>query len=242
MARLPARDITLVQLLPNAMTLGAMCAGVTAMRLAMAGRFEAATLLVLFAALLDGLDGRVARVLNSESPIGAELDSLADVTNFGVAPAIILYFFALGQEPATGWAVALAYVVCCALRLARFNVGAKAPAAGDARFFTGVPAPAGAFLALAPIFHALALPGQSLPAWLIATWLAACGLLMISRLPTLSLKMRIPRNYARPVIGVLGLGAALMIVAPWATLLGTAALYLATLPVTVYLTRNPRKD
>lgn len=236
------RDITLVQLLPNAMTLGALCAGVTAMRMAVTGAFDLSVGLLILAALLDGLDGRVARVLRSESLIGAELDSLADVVNFGVAPAIILYFFTLWQEPVTGWMAALAYVVCCALRLARFNVGAKTGGGTDKRFFTGVPSPAGALLALAPLFLTRAFPAAAHPAWASALWMVFAGLLMVSRLPTFSLRFRIPRQYARPALAAIGVGVLLLALWPWTALLLVDFLYLAAIPIAAIVSRLPRKD
>ena len=224
------RDIALVQLLPNAMTLGAICAGVTAMRLAVFGAFDMAVALLFLAALLDGLDGSVARAMKSESLIGAELDSLADVVNFGVAPAIVLYFWTLWQEPITGWIAALVYIICCALRLARFNAGTKS-GLGDARFFTGVPSPAGALLALAPLFLTHAFPEAAHPAWASAVWLVLCGLLMVSRLPTWSLKARIPRRFARLVLLAVGLGGVALISWPWGTLLALDLAYLLTIPL-----------
>lgn len=223
------RDIALVQLLPNAMTLGAICAGVTAMRMAVVGAFDLAVALLLLAALLDGMDGTVARLLKSESLIGAELDSLADVVNFGVAPAIILYFWTFWHDPTIGWLAALLYIICCALRLARFNVGTKS-GPQDKRFFTGVPSPAGALLALAPLFLAQAFPGAAHPSWLSALWLVLCGLMMVSRLPTWSLKARIPRRYGRFVLLALGLAGAALIGWPWATLLAFDLAYLASIP------------
>jgi CDP-diacylglycerol--serine O-phosphatidyltransferase len=236
------REIALIQLLPNVMTLGALCAGLTAMRFAVAGAFDLAVALLVLAAILDALDGRVARVLNSESLIGAELDSLADVVNFGVAPALILYFHTLWREPVSGWIVALVYVVCCALRLARFNVGAKTAPAADRRFFTGVPSPAGALLALAPLFLAEALPAAAGPAWMAALWLAGAGLLMVSRLPTFSLKVRIPRAGARLVLLAMALAAAFLALAPWHALLVFDLLYLAAIPAAVLVSRSPAKE
>lgn len=223
------RDIALMQLLPNAMTLGAICAGVTAMRLAVVGAIDLAVALLLLAALLDGLDGSVARALKSESLIGAELDSLADVVNFGVAPAIVLYFWSLWQDPIIGWIAALIYLSCCALRLARFNAGTKT-GLHDNRFFTGVPSPAGALLALAPLFLTHAFPQSAHPAWASAAWLVVCGFLMVSRLPTWSLKVRIPRRFGRLALLVFGLGGVALITWPWGTLVALDLAYLASIP------------
>ncbi|MCX8508956.1 MAG: CDP-diacylglycerol--serine O-phosphatidyltransferase [Rhodobacteraceae bacterium] len=235
----PGRDVALIQLLPNAMTLGAICAGVTAMRMALTGQFDHAVAFLIVAALLDGLDGRLARILGSESLLGAELDSLADVVNFGVAPAIVLYLWALGQAPVLGWAAALAYIICCALRLARFNVSAKTDMPVDRRFFTGVPAPAGAMLALAPLLLSRAVPelGQ-LPVWLSALWLVLIAGLMISRLPTFSLKLKMPGTLARAAL-LLVAGAIITLAAyPWETLLAVDIFYLASLPLAWKLRRS----
>lgn len=227
----PKREIALIQFLPNAMTLGAIAAGVTALRMASAGNLDMAMLLILLAAILDGLDGRIARVLGSESLIGAELDSLADLVNFGVAPAFILGVWSLLTVPVLGWGAALFYVICAALRLAEFNVGIKSGIIKDPRFFTGVPSPAGALLSLSPIILANALPGLVVPGWVSALWLIGCGLLMISRIPSFSLKMRIPRDWKRPgLLLLMGVFAALVFF-PWSTLFLFNLAYLASIPV-----------
>lgn len=226
----PRREIALIQFLPNAITLGAIAAGVTALRMAVAGYLDTAMLLILLAAILDGLDGRIARVLGSESPIGAELDSLADLVNFGVAPAFILGVWSLSTVPLLGWAAAVFYVICCALRLARFNVGKKSGDDHDPRFFTGVPSPAGALLSLSPIILSNAFPDLAPPGWVTALWLIFCGALMVSRVPSFSLKSRIPRAWKKPGLALLvGVFAALVFF-PWTTLLGFNLVYLISLP------------
>jgi CDP-diacylglycerol---serine O-phosphatidyltransferase len=232
------RDIALIQLLPNAMTLGSICAGVTAMRMALTGRFDAAVALLLLAALLDGVDGRLARALHSESLIGAELDSLADVINFGVAPAIVLYMFSLWQVPVIGWGAALVYVMCCVLRLARFNVADKTGASGGDTWFTGVPSPGGALLALGPMFLAGAAPHLEPPHWSIAVWMVMVGLLMVSRFPTPSLKVRVSPRSARWTLAGLCGATVLMTVYPWATLLGLDIAYLAGVGAATILRRR----
>lgn len=237
-SRRPRREIPLIHLLPNAMTLGAICAGVTAMRMAAIDAFDLAVAMLFVAAVLDGLDGQVARVLRSESNLGAELDSLADVINFGAAPAIILYFWSLGQAPLFGWAAALVYVSCCALRLARFNVGIKSGNATDRRFFTGVPAPAGALLALAPLVMNRAFASLDLPVLATAIWLALVGLLMVSRLPSFSLKMTIPTRVVRPVTLLVGLALAALAIYPWHTFLTFDLLYLVSLPFAFVVARR----
>lgn len=238
----PRREITLLQFLPNAMTLGAIAAGVTALRMASSGYLDTAMFLILLAAVLDGLDGRVARVLGIESPIGAELDSLADLVNFGVAPAFILGVWVLMGVPVLGWVAAVFYVICCALRLARFNVGKKSGSAGDPRFFTGVPSPAGAMLALSPLLLANAFPSMTPPGFAAAIWLILCGLLMISHLPSFSLKMRVPRAWGKPGLLVLAAAFAALVFFPWQTLLGLNLAYLFSLPFAARLRRKGQHD
>ena len=227
----PKREIALVQFLPNAMTLGAIAAGVTALRMAFAGNLDLAMLLILLAAILDGLDGRIARALGSESLIGAELDSLADLVNFGVAPAFILGVWSLLDVPILGWGAALFYVICAALRLARFNVGLKSGTVHDPRFFTGVPSPAGALLALTPIILSNAFPMLTPPGLVCAMWLIGCGILMISTLPSFSLKMRIPRAWKRPGLFLLAGVFAFLVFFPWSTLFAFNMAYLLSIPV-----------
>lgn len=236
--RTTPREVALIQLLPNAMTLGALCAGVTAMRMAVGGAFDLAVALLILAAILDALDGRLARALRSESHLGAELDSLADVVNFGVAPAIVLYFFTLSQAPIIGWAGALAYVVCCALRLARFNVVAKSGEMSDKRWFTGVPSPAGALMALGPVFLTYALPDLAPPPAAAALWLVIVGLLMISRLPTFSLKTRIPRSWARLVLAAIAATVLCLAYFPWLTLLLFDLTYLFGIALAYFVWRR----
>ena len=223
-----------VQLLPNLMTLSAICAGLTAIRFAVDGNVTLSVALIAFAALLDGLDGAMARLLKSESALGAELDSLADFLNFGVAPALILYLWALPDSRSGGWIAALIYAICCALRLARFNVSDKARESGAKKsgWFQGVPAPGGALLVLLPLvvtrnFPALIEP--VLPAF-TGLWLLAVGFLMISRLATPSLKLlRISRDSAPLLMVALVALAAAAFTWPWPVLLLAQIAYLVTL-------------
>jgi CDP-diacylglycerol---serine O-phosphatidyltransferase len=188
-ARRPRRELPLVQLLPNLLTVAALCAGLTAIRFAITGDFGIAAGLIVLSAVLDGLDGRLARLLNSESEIGAELDSLGDFVNFGVAPGIMLYLWALNEMPRAGWIVALIYICCCLLRLARFNVVNRAPETEDGSHFQGVPSPAGALLAMLPLFLAKVFDDSfTIPAVLIAVWMVGVGALMIGRFKTPSFK------------------------------------------------------
>jgi CDP-diacylglycerol---serine O-phosphatidyltransferase len=213
------RELPLVQLLPNMLTVAALCSGLTAIRFAVAGNFGLAVGLVVLAAVLDAMDGRLARLLKSESEIGAELDSLVDFVNFGVAPGIILYLWALHAIPQAGWIAALVYIVCCLLRLARFNIMNRAPE-GDASHFTGVPSPAGAMLAFMPVFFALMLQGTVVPpAWLVAVWMVMVGALMISRLPTPSFKKAtVFADQVRYVVVAFVALAAALLTYPWETL------------------------
>lgn len=217
----PRRDMSLVQLLPNMMTVGAICAGLASIRFSAAGAFSAAVVMILLAAVLDGLDGRLARFLKSESPLGAELDSLADFLNFGVAPGMLMYYWAFPAGNDIGWGAVLIYVVCTCLRLARFNIGNEV-AAGLARLgkFQGVPSPAGAMLAMAPLYIAWQFPQLPMAPWpVLAGWLVLVGLMMISKLPTPSLKsVRVPTDRAAFVV-IAGIALVVLLLRyPWAVL------------------------
>ncbi|MCB1333613.1 MAG: CDP-diacylglycerol--serine O-phosphatidyltransferase [Roseivivax sp.] len=221
--------LTLIQLIPNMMTIAAICAGLTAIRFGVQGNYETAVKLILLAAVLDGLDGRIARYLNSDSKMGAELDSLADFLNFGVAPGVLLYFWALTDMPRLGWMAVLVYSVCCVLRLARFNVS-RSETTGDSAYFEGFPSPAGAMLVMLPMFASFAFgTGPVLPDLLMAPYMAAIGLLMISRIPTWSFKKsRIPRvNVSYFLVGFATVGAAVLLY-PWEALVVLCLAYLAT--------------
>lgn len=217
----PRPRLSLAQLLPNVVTLGALCAGLTAIRFAVQGAFDTAAGLILLAAVLDGLDGRLARRLGGESAMGAELDSLCDFVDFGVAPALVVHLWAAGGEGGLGWIAALVYAVACALRLARFNIGSREPSLGEApkKTFTGVPSPAGAMLALLPIFVANLAPAAVLPAPLTALWMVVVAALMVSRLPTPAFRpVSIRSDQARMLLlAAVALGAALLTY-PWLTL------------------------
>lgn len=225
------RELPLVQLLPNFLTLAALCSGLTAMRFAILDRFEIAVALIVLAALLDGLDGRVARLLSSESAIGAELDSLADFLSFGVAPGFVLFFWSLNTLPGFGWTAVLVLVICCALRLARFNVASVAADEGKV-WFQGVPSPMGALLALMPMYLAFLSDNYLvLPAFLVALWTFLMAGMMISRLPTWSFKSStVYAEHARYILVVFIAFAALFLNYPWFTLFALGAAYLASLP------------
>ena len=231
------RDVSFRVLVPNLITLGAICSGLTGIRLADEGRFELAVVAVVFAALLDGLDGRVARFLKSATPFGAQLDSLADFVNFGVAPAMVLYLWVLKDLHSFGWLVALAFAICGCLRLARFNVMLDDPnkPGWSAHFFTGIPAPAGALLALMPVYLGLlGVERSPVVAALSAVYLLAIAFLMVSSLPTWSGKQVGKRVSSRLVLPVM-IGIVMLIVLlfsyPWLFLTGSGVIYLATLPL-----------
>jgi CDP-diacylglycerol---serine O-phosphatidyltransferase len=227
------RSIPLRTLVPNVITLLALCAGLTAIRLAVEQRLDLALAAIVFAAMLDGIDGRIARLLKGTSRFGAELDSLADFVNFGVAPALILYFWGLHELKSAGWIAALVFAICAGLRLARFNVAIEDPnrPAWASNFFVGVPAPAGAITVLLPIYlYFLGMP-RFAPVAFVYTLLIA--FLMVSRLPVYSgkrLGRRVPREMVLPVFVVAVLFVAVLISYPWEVLsLGTLC-YLGSLP------------
>jgi CDP-diacylglycerol---serine O-phosphatidyltransferase len=230
------------RLIPNAITVGALCAGLSGIRFAMDGRWEWAVTAIVVAAILDGLDGRMARLLNGTSKFGAELDSLSDFVSFGVAPAIIVYLWVLDSWGTFGWTICLAYAVCMALRLARFNtmLSDPSPPKWQGHFFVGVPAPAGAALALLPLMMHFQVGEGWLDFPLVgALTMATVAFLMVSRIPTFSAKkIHVPRGWMVPALVVVGLVFAGLINAPWATLVLLGLIYLAAIPVAVLAQRR----
>ena len=230
------RPIPIRTLVPNLITLLALCAGLTGIRFAVEGRIDIALGAIVFAAALDGIDGRIARMIKGTSRFGAELDSLADFVNFGVAPGLILYFWTLHELKSAGWIAAMVFAICCGLRLARFNVMIDDPnrPAWAGNFFTGVPAPAGAIVVLLPIYLVFlgAPQGAALPP-LTFVYTLAIAFLMVSRLPVLSgkkLGTRVPPDYVLFVFVVVVLFFALLLSYPWEVLSIGSVLYLACLP------------
>lgn len=222
-------------LVPNVITLLAICAGLTAIRLATEGRMELAVAAIVFAAVLDGIDGRVARMIKGQSKFGAELDSLADFVNFGVAPGLILYFWQLHFLSNVGWIAAMVFAISGGLRLARFNATMDDPnkPAFAANFFTGVPAPAGAITVLLPVYMGF-LGAPTPPAVLTAVYTLLIAFLMVSRLPVFSgktVKMRVAPEMVLPLFVSVVLFIALLIGYPWHILSACSALYLLSLPV-----------
>src|ERR1700691_1785302 len=228
------RPIPVRMLVPNFITLLAICAGLTAIRLSTEGRMELAVSAIVFAAILDGLDGRVARMIKGQSKFGAELDSVADFVNFGVAPGLILYFWQLHELNNGGWIAAMVFAISGGLRLARFNAAMDDPnkPAFAANYFTGVPAPMGAILVMLPIYLAfLGLPKP--PAVLTAFYTLLTGFLMVWRLPVFSAKtvrMRVPPEMVLPVFVSVVFFIALLISYPWYILSAGSVLYLLSLP------------
>jgi CDP-diacylglycerol--serine O-phosphatidyltransferase len=227
----------LIHLLPNMFTVLSLCAGLTSIRYALDGRFELAVALIVVAGVLDGLDGRSARLLKISSKLGAELDSLADFLSFGVAPAMLVYLWSLSQVKAFGWALALLFATCCALRLARFNTELEDTDRPPwmSRFFTGMPAPAAAGCAIIPLLLAFAFDA-AWPRnwWLNAGVMIAVAFLMVSRIPTFSIKtmvVRVKPDWILPTLVGVGLFVAALSSAPWHTLLAIGVVYLASLPI-----------
>ena len=238
--------LTLRAMVPNAITAAALCAGLTGIRFGITHDFEKAVQAIVLAGILDGLDGRVARLLKAQSRFGAELDSLADNVSFGVAPALVLFLWSLQDLPRVGWFAALAYAIACALRLARYN--AQIDMADEPRktagFLTGVPAPVGAGLAFLPLylFFVTENPLFRDPV-LVSVWLVAMAFLMISNVATLSWGKLRPRKQIRiEVIALFAMVAGGLLTEPWWTLIAICAVYLAMLPVAMVLYARIRRQ
>lgn len=227
------RAIPVRVLLPNLITLLSLCAGLTGIRLAIEGRLEWALGAIVFAAMLDGVDGRLARMLKGQSRFGAELDSLADFVNFGVVPGLILYFWGLNDLGSVGWIASLVFAICMVLRLARFNVMADDPTkpAWAGNFFTGVPAPAGAIIVMLPIY--LNLLGMQRLTVVALIYTLIVSFLLVSTLPVFSGKQfgkRVPPDRVLPIFVVVVLFVALLVSYPWWVLTIGTVCYLASLP------------
>jgi CDP-diacylglycerol--serine O-phosphatidyltransferase len=229
-----AGGLTLRAMLPNAITAAALCAGLTGIRMAIDGQWTFAIGLVVLAGVLDGIDGRIARLLNAQSRFGAELDSLADSLSFGVAPALILFLWSLQDLPRFGWFAALAFAISCALRLARFNarIDVDDQPHKSAGFLTGVPAPVGAGLAFTP-FYLWHETGEELfrHPLVMTAWLTVIAVLMISNMATISWASLRPRKSIRLwLIAFVGLAFAALLLEPWWTLATISIVYLALMP------------
>jgi CDP-diacylglycerol--serine O-phosphatidyltransferase len=241
------RQIPVRTLVPNLITLLALCAGLTAIRLAIEAKLEWAVAAIVFAATLDGIDGRVARMLKGTSRFGAELDSLADFVNFGVAPALILYFWGLHELGHAGWIAAMVFAICAGLRLARFNVMIDDPNRPPwaANFFVGMPAPGGAITVLLPIYVTfLGVPHLIFVEPVVLLYTLAIAFLMVSRLPVFSGKRvgkRVAPELVLPIFVAVVLVIALLIAYPWPVLTIGTVCYLATLPFGFMSYRNHQR-
>jgi CDP-diacylglycerol--serine O-phosphatidyltransferase len=231
-----AAGLSMRAVVPNAITAAALCSGLTGIRFAIAGDFEKAVQAVILAGLLDGIDGRAARLLKAQTRFGAELDSLADSISFGVAPALIVYLWTLHQLPSLGWIAALGFAICCVLRLARFNARLDTldqphKAAG---FLTGVPAPLGAGLTFLPLYLWVAsghMPQFANPV-VVSVWMVVVAFLMISSIPTLAWsRLRPPPHLRIGLIAVVGLTVAALLIEPWFTLVAITIVYILLIPV-----------
>ena len=229
--------LTLRAVVPNAITAAALCSGLTGIRFAIVGDWEKALFAIILAGVLDGMDGRIARLLKAQSRFGAELDSLADSLSFGMAPALVLFLWSLQDLPRFGWFAALAFAISCALRLARFNarIDQDDQPHKSAGFLTGVPAPVGAGLAFLPMYLWLASGEQVFrEPLLVALWTAVVAFLMISNVATLSWKSVRPRSSLRlAMIGLVGIAFAALLTEPWWTLAAICLAYLALVPLGV---------
>ena len=243
---MPRQHISIAYMVPNLVTLGSLCCGLSSIRFAMAGRWELAIALLIIASILDGLDGRIARMLKATSTFGAQLDSLCDFMCFGVAPVFVMYLWKLHEIRGFGWAVVLFFAICSALRLARFNTslvdGVEEP--WQKHFFTGVPAPAGAMLALFPLVLSLQF-GWFDNRYAVALYVLPIAFLMISKVPTLSIKShKVPRSSILPITLIAVAIIIGFITEPWITFTLIAVGYLASIPVTLLQRRafNARYD
>lgn len=241
------REIPLRLMFPNLVTILAICAGLSGIRFAFEDRFETATVMVLLAAFLDGVDGRLARLLKATSRFGAQMDSLADIVNFGVAPALVLYAFLLDRAGSPGWIAALLFAIACGMRLARFNVldEQKDRPAWQNEYFVGVPAPAGALMVMLPLYLSfLGLEPTLEIAYGGAAFTVLVAFLLVSRLPVYSGKSaKIPGDRVLPVILGVVLFFLLLVSYPWYTLTVSVFAYLCFLPFSVRAySRRARKE
>ncbi len=248
MARFRRRRVTALsinRMIPNALTLMALCSGLTAIRFCLQERWEVAVVAVLVAMLLDGLDGRIARLMGATSELGAQLDSLSDVIAFGVTPALMIFLWTLSDAGGIGWAACLVYAACCALRLARFNtaLGEETPTPLASRYFVGVPAPAAAALALLPLVLSFVFGDLLLRSDVVnVLTLLGVGILMVSRIPTFSakrLKLKAPHRLFA-LVGMV-IFVAMLIGETWITVSLIALGYLVSIPFSVAQHRRELK-
>jgi CDP-diacylglycerol---serine O-phosphatidyltransferase len=240
------RSRPLLHFVPNMFTILGLSLGLTGLRYGLDGRWQLAVALIIAAVITDGLDGRSARMLKVTSRLGAELDSLADFVNFGVAPAILVYLWSLHEVRGIGWAIAILFATCCALRLARFNTELEEPnkPRWTLFFFKGIPAPAAAGLALVPLMLSFVIGGGFFRSWLLnAALLIFVAVMMISTVPTFSVKrVRVKPDYVLPVLLLSGIGVVFLVTEPWLTLSAVGVAYLLSIPASVLVARRMRKE
>ncbi len=231
------KGLSINKMIPNILTLLALCAGLTAIRFGLDGKWEQGVIAIFIAGILDGLDGRIARLLHGTSKFGAELDSLSDFVSFGVAPSMLLYFWTMEDAGGLGWALVLLFAVCAAMRLARFNtmIGQPDLPGWAYNFFTGVPTPAGAALALLPMIATFQFgPGFFDRPSVVGVFLVGVSFLMVSTVPTFSFKrFRVPLRFVMPSLVLVGVVAAFLVSEPWATIAAVLVLYLVSIPLSI---------
>ncbi len=229
------RDLSFNRMIPNILTLLALAAGLTAIRFGLEGRWEHAVLAIIVAGVLDALDGRIARLLKGSSKFGAELDSLSDFVCFGVSPVLVLYLWTMKDAGRLGWVLVMLFTICCGLRLARFNVMMEdhdAPA-WQARFFTGIPAPAGGGLVLLPMVLSFQV-GEDFfrQPWVVGIFMLVIAGMLVSTIPTYSFKkLKISRQWILPTMLITGAIAVFLINAPWLTLSVVGLAYICSIPL-----------
>ena len=238
--RVRRRRFPIRQIIPSAMTLLALCLGLTALRLGLDGYFDLAVFCIVAAGFIDGLDGTMARLLKAETALGAHLDSLSDFVNFGIVPGFVIYLWALQSTGRLGWAVILIFSVCCALRLARYNVDMEEPdkPAWKSRFFLGVPSPVAAGLMMWPIYlqigDFISLQDNTL---VVMANVILVAFLMIFRVPTFSVKSSsttIRRSYVLPIMIFIGVWGIMLLTFPWMTLSLMCIIYYACIPFSAH--------
>ncbi len=223
------------RMIPNILTMLALCAGLTSLRFGMEGKWEAAVASIIIAGVLDALDGRIARLIRGTSKFGAELDSLSDFLAFGIAPAVLLFLWTMKEAGPIGWVLVLLFAVCCALSLARFNTDMDSQhlPVWTKSFFTGVPAPAGGGLALLPIIISFQVENELIRnPQLVGILIVVISALMVSKIPTYSFKqVRVPHKYVLLTMLFVGLIAAFAVGAPWLTITILLIAYIISLPL-----------
>ena len=236
----PNKNIKLVSnknsrvILPNILTLVGVCIGLSSIKFAFDGKFELSIIAVIVAGIIDGLDGRIARLIKGTSKVGKELDSLTDVISFGVAPAFIMYFWSLSEIGRLGWLISLIYVICVALRLARFNVNSEGESSWKDNFFEGIPSPAGGILVLMPLIYSFSEIQLFNPNYktIVPILFISISILLISKVPTYSLKkIVVPRSATIFLLLIVALYFGLILIYTFNTLIISGVLYVLMMSV-----------